>query len=185
MRQIKTRGGLCQGRGVSDASLSKWICAIPYCHLISENVEDFCGVKNYSCAQHKDLTESRRKRDHDDQDKLIDFFNNHNPLKIRNEAGIDKTLCSVVTGIVAGNDVNCYKAESIGIRLMKSIIGQNFQDLKLKRNDKVKSLSRNVIKIRGESVVINPKQLFNRIVCTATSTEQLRECFEYEHIQVS
>lgn len=45
MRQIKTRGGLCQGKGVSDASLAKWIAGIPFCHLISENVEEFCGVQ--------------------------------------------------------------------------------------------------------------------------------------------
>lgn len=131
-------------------------------------------------VQHKDLSEAREKRDHADQDKLLEFLSSHNPFKDRNESGNDGTLCSIVTGIVADKDVNCYNAESIGKHLMQSIIGQNFHDVKLKRNNKVKSLSRHVVKIRGESVAVNPKQLFNRIVCTSSNSDQLRKCFEYE-----
>lgn len=62
---------------------------------------------------------------------------------------------------------------------MLKLIGQNFEDMKLKRNDKVKTMNPHSIKIRYE-VVIDPRQLLNRIMCTATSQEQLEQCFEYE-----
>lgn len=54
-----------------------------------------------------------------EQDKLLNIFNDHNPFKIRNEdIELQKTLCSFVTGIIADKDVNCYDAESVGIRKM-------------------------------------------------------------------
>lgn len=63
---------------------------------------------------------------------------------------------------------------------MRELVGKDFEDLKLKRTDKVKTLHPHTIKIRDETVVIDPRQLFNRIICTATSAERLEKCFEYE-----
>lgn len=191
MRQIKTRGGLIHGRGTTDISLNKWISSIPYCIKIGKNisfkttingffnkcehVEDFLRLKRYSSSQHKDLSDSRLIRDNHDQDLLIEFFRDHNPFSVGDEKG----LYSISTGVVAGDDINCHDAEGVGLRIISRIVGENFEDVKLKRNDKVKTLNPHSIKIRNESIAVDPRP-FNRILCTVTSSEQLENCFSYE-----
>ena len=65
---------------------------------------------------------------------------------------------------------------------MKTVDGQNFSELKLKRSSKVKSLASltNSINIKGETITVNSAQLFNRIICATKNDEELRECFKYE-----
>lgn len=153
MRSIKTIGGLTHGRGVTDASLSKWVAAVPYCYLISEQIDEFSGVRNYSSQQHRDSSASRQNRDWSDQDKLLQFFSDYNPFSVRNENGQEASLCCIATGILAEDDVNCHEAESHGMKIMNSIIGENFKDLKLKRSNRVKSLSAYTIKIQGNFLI--------------------------------
>ena len=62
------------------------------------------------------------------------------------------------------------------------MLGKNFAEVKLKRNDKVKSLSsaNKCFKIRDDVIAANPQQQFNRIICIATTTSRLKECLCYE-----
>lgn len=78
--------------------------------------------------------------------------------------------------------INCDSAKEIGENLLLKCIGNDFQDLRLKRNDKVKPLSfmfKN-LKVYDQEAQINPTQLFNRILCTFKSEDTLKKCFEFE-----
>lgn len=133
-------------------------------------------MRRYTSLQHKELSESRIQRDNADQDLLMNFFEYRNPFRV----GIDKGVFSIYTGIIGGSDINCYNAECHGKSIMSKLVGQNFEEIKLKRNDKVRTLNPHTVKIRNEIVTIDPRQLFNRIVCSCTSPQQLEECFNFE-----
>lgn len=96
--------------------------------------------------------------------------------------GTNEELVSLTTGIVASAEINCDKAKEIGENILQKSIGNNFQDLKLKRNDKVKSLgfAHKTIKVFDQVSPVNSTQLFNRILCSCKSEDHLKECFKYE-----
>ena len=62
------------------------------------------------------------------------------------------------------------------------MLRKNCAEAKPKRNDKVKSLSsvNKCFKLRDDVIQINPQQLFNRMICIATTTSKLEECLCYE-----
>jgi len=43
-----------------------------------------------------------------------------------------KELISISTGVVGNEKVNCYKAKEVGQQIIKDIIGENFNGVKLK-----------------------------------------------------
>lgn len=73
------------------------------------------------------------------------------------------------------------KQRSLG-KIINKIIGTKYSDLRLKRNDRVKPLSFGVtsVKIKSEEVSVNPALLFSRILCSASSSDEIKQCFKYE-----
>ena len=80
------------------------------------------------------------------------------------------------------DDTNCDEAVECDSLATAHMLGKNFAEVKLKRNDKVKSLSsvNKCFNIRDHVIPVNPKQLFNRMICIATTTSKLKECLCYE-----
>ncbi|KAB0797138.1 hypothetical protein PPYR_08132 [Photinus pyralis] len=177
MRRMKTSGGLTHGRGITDSTLSRWISGMPQCLQVSEALENFSGVITLTSEQHVELRSSRIERDQQDLRKLFDW------LEIRNPFNPDiKELMSISSGVVANSDVNCDKAAEIGEKVISRIIGTNYNVLRLKRNDKVRSLlsGSSSVKINGEQKTVDPALLFSRILCSASSPEEIKQCFKYE-----
>ncbi|KAE8747077.1 hypothetical protein FOCC_FOCC006215, partial [Frankliniella occidentalis] len=178
MRHLKT-SGLTRGRGITESTLAQFVAALPHCVPLCHNLEAFCGVRSASSEQHVELRASWQVRDSKDRDQFLAWLEAHPPFEERPQ----DMLVSLSTGIVADSSINCDMAWEIGFKSMKSMHGQNFADLKLKRKDKVKSLAAMTsnIKIAEEEVTINPNQLLNRIICMLDlSSGSLSDYLEYE-----
>lgn len=176
MRSMKSSGGLTHGRGISASTLARWVHSMPATSRVIEAVHDFSGVVKVSSEQHVELRESRQKRDRDDMKMMLNWFKMHNPFSH------SSLLSSLSSGLVADSTVNSDDALQIGITAMKNMSGHLFSDVHLKRKDAVKPLASvtKSITVRGEAVVINPNQLFHRIVCTIRGEEELAEYLKYE-----
>jgi hypothetical protein len=64
----------------------------------------------------------------------------------------------------------------------KAMTNGNFSDVKLKRNDKVKTIASvaNTVTIRNERVTINPAVLFSRITCILRDSSEMEVYLSYE-----
>lgn len=71
MRLMKSKGGLTQGRGFTDSSLTKWVLGMPIMNQVTQAVEEFAGVLSSSTEQHIDTRPTRQVRDNSDVEKLI------------------------------------------------------------------------------------------------------------------
>ena len=121
MRSMKSNGGLTRGRGLTDSVLTKWILGMPIMQKVSETIEDFVGVASSSTEQHIDARPTRQARDNADVQKLQQWFQNHEPFSALNNT------VSLSTGIVGGNEIDCYNAQSIGFKVIEAMIGKVFQ----------------------------------------------------------
>ena len=135
------------------------------------------GVTFESSEQHVELRELRQARDIRDTDIFIGWIKDHEPF-----CATRPELISLSNGIVGDDKINCDTAVETGINAMNRMVGMNFADIHLKRTDKVLSLGSLTasVKVHGEEVIVNTLQLFNRIICTVKTDEELAACFEYE-----
>lgn len=108
-----------------------------------------------------------------DISKWCSWCANHPPLLEINR------VVFLRTGEVGTEDMDCFIAREVGIRCMKTMVGQIFESLKLKRNDNVISLNRS-LKMAGKKVIVNPLTLFERICITKTFEDDLKELFKFE-----
>ena len=104
---------------------------------------------------HKDhvkLRQARVTRDDTDRKHPCGWYRSHNPFEYT-----DKLVC-IFTGVEADDSsIDCDNAVSVGLQQQKEMIGQNFADLKLQRNRRVRPLSamRSTINVRNEPLVVN------------------------------
>lgn len=177
MRSMKTSGGLTHGRGVTDSVLSQWVLGMPICAEVCDNIEAFCGVSFSTSEQHVELRDSRQSRDISDTTTFIKWIMMHEPF-----SAARSELISLSTGIVADDSINCASAVECGMAALKRMVGKSFEDIHLKRSDKVLSLAtmNSAVKVNDDVVVVDTMQLFNRIICTVKSDEELANCLKYE-----
>lgn len=175
MRSIKTTGGLTHGRGFTDSSLARWIAGMSVCMPVTTAMEDFLECKSVSSEQHMELSRSRQQRDKTDLSKILDWLDEYNPFKCQE-------FTSVFSGRIATPDINCDLADEIGKTILTKNIGKLFTDIKCKRTEQIKNFSQmsNNIKINKNYVNVSPMQLFNRIICSNKTPDEIRECFRFE-----
>ena len=77
---------------------------------------------------------------------------------------------------------NAEQAYNLGKTLAGEQKGKCVGDIKLKRSDKVTSISAatNSISARGQQVEINSELLFMQITCTIMKHKQMKEYLKYE-----
>lgn len=78
--------------------------------------------------------------------------------------------------------VNCDNAFEVGCIAASAMTNGYFSDVKLKRNDKVKTIASmaNTVTIRNERVTINPDVLFSRITCILRDSSEMEVYLSYE-----
>ena len=71
-------------------------------------------------------------------------------------------ILSIASGVVGGNNINCHKTRKVGIASMSKIIGQTFNNIKLKRSEKVLPLLAvsSTVKVHEEEMPIDLVLLF-------------------------
>ena len=136
MRTIKSRGGLTSGRGMSDYVKMLWVGSMHRCSKVHESMTSSTCLQHQTSEQHQELGKSRIKRDWDDLQKVVAFFQQFNPF-----VGKEK-LQSIFSGLkVSKNDgVNCNDVEKVGFTIQQKLDGFNYVDVSIKRNDRVKTL---------------------------------------------
>ncbi|GBO19604.1 hypothetical protein AVEN_32170-1 [Araneus ventricosus] len=143
---------------------------------ICDGIEKCYGVDLTRSDQHLGISDSRVKRDNDDCRKTVEWLKHYNPFPE------NSNLISISTGVVGDSRVNCHMAKQEGTLGIKRIEGNNFHAVKVKRNGRVKTLAlmSNAIKVRDESVSINPTTLFQRFSIAKQSGEELEDFQAYE-----
>ena len=73
-------------------------------------------------------------------------------------------------------------AVSVGSQHHIDMTGQNFEDLKLERNGRVRPLSAmgSTIKVRNELLVVNEQHTLNRMLAFRQTSNDLRQYVQYE-----
>ncbi|GBN29562.1 hypothetical protein AVEN_132358-1 [Araneus ventricosus] len=139
---------------------------------VSEVLKDFCEKSFVSSEQHVEFRPSRESRVDSDLVKLYNWLQLHNPLNVSCPKHL---LINIASGLVADDKTNCGNARDVEEKLLSSIAGGSFWEVKLQREKRVTPISAtsNTLIIRNESVEFNPLQLFARIAAVQFNIPQL------------
>lgn len=91
--------------------------------------------------------------------KLSEWFSSHYPLPEIN------LIISIASGVVGDSKINCHEARDVRITSMSKLTGLTFNNIKLKRADKLVPLlaMSSTIKVHNEKVPVDPILLFQRM----------------------
>lgn len=114
MRSVKSRGCLTCGRGFSESVRMTWVHTMHRCAGVHQTMTTITGLQHATSDQHVEMRNSRVKRDMMDQEKMVKWFQCHNPF-----CAVSASLCSLSTGLTAcdDSDVTCDEAEKIGEKI--------------------------------------------------------------------
>ena len=179
MRALKNRGGLTRGRGFSESVRLTWIYTMHRCAGIHQAMTDVTGLVSRTSEQHAEFGKSRLRRDMKDQQKMISWFEQHNPF-----IQPIQELCSLSTGLTTtdGDGVNCDNADAIGTRVQKQMDGCMFGNVSMKKKDCVKSLLhlQKGVTVDSKVIPINCGTLFTRLVVLVERQTDMEPYFKYE-----
>ena len=127
--------------------------------------------------QHEELAKSRYQRDFDDLQKTLEWPDSFNPFD-----GTRTAFQSLSLGLVADESINCDNAEEVGKEIHTKLEHASVAKCTIKRSDQVKSLGilRNVVKIKSQTVNIDPTRLFSRLVVLLERCPDLKPYFHFE-----
>ncbi|GBO16692.1 hypothetical protein AVEN_9724-1 [Araneus ventricosus] len=119
---------------------------------VCEGLEDLANVKMDTTDKHVHASDSRLKRDTEDIKKLLEWFLLHDPFQV-----VEKII-SIASEVVSDENINCHNAREVGITSMTKMYSQSFNNIKLKRVDKVLPLLTisSALKVHDEKVPIDP-----------------------------
>ncbi|GBM52909.1 hypothetical protein AVEN_197215-1 [Araneus ventricosus] len=152
MKSMQTDGGISRGRSTQKSVISKWVHSIHATNTVCEGLEDLANVKMNTTDKYVDASDSRVKRDIEDIKKLLEWFLLHDPFPV-----VEKII-SIASGVVGDEKINCHNALKVGIMSMTKMFVQTFNNIKLKRVDKVLLLLpiSSAIKVHDKKVPIDP-----------------------------
>ena len=109
MRSLKSRGGLTRGRCVTESVRMMWTNIMHRCADMHNAMTTLTGHQHKTSVQHIELNQSRLKRDNEDLQKIISFFDKHDPFD-----SCEPQLKCVVSGLTATDTdyINCNDAEN-------------------------------------------------------------------------
>ena len=139
---------------------------IPQCAPICNALEDFCGVPSRTSEQHNDLRTTTSARDSNHFTTLYNWLDLHSPFSYASVDG----LVRVSSGIVAESSANAEDAYSIGKNVADKLTGKTYGDVKLKRTEKVISVS----------AAINSNLLLMRVTCIIKKKTEMKEYLSHE-----
>ncbi|XP_050518957.1 uncharacterized protein LOC126893059 [Diabrotica virgifera virgifera] len=176
MKSMKTHGGISRGRSTKESVISKWVYGMHAMNTVCEGLQVLANVRMDTTDQHVDASDSRLIKDAKDIKKLLDWFSSHDPFPKINK------IISIASGVVIDDKINCHKAREVGIASMAKMTGETFNNIKLKRSEKVLPLlaASSTLKVHEEEVAIDPVLLFQRMSITEAFEDEIEKIFEYE-----
>lgn len=182
MRSMKSQGGLTRGRGMTESVRHQWVYSMHHCAAVQEAMSSLTNRPHHTSEQHVELGKSRSELDTKDFEKVLEWFEQHNPFIVE-----VPTLRSLSSGITASNEdgINCDESEEVGQMIQQSLDGASVNSAKIKRSDHVKTLQdlKIGIKVGNKSVHIEPAVLFMR--CTAIAQRQSEDFESYFNHELS
>ena len=138
MRSVKSREDLSRGRGMYENARTIWIHSMHRLAGVHGAMSALTGQIHQASDQHVKEREARIERDQRDIRTLQNWFEDRSPFTDTKE------LVSVANGITASKEsgINCDNAEEIGAKIQQSLDDVNYQMSKIKRSEKVKTMSR-------------------------------------------
>ena len=129
MRSLKSRGGITRGRGITESVRVMWINTMHHCTSVHNAASTYTNTLLRTSEQHVNLSSSRIKRDNEDLEKLLLWFDAHEPFD-RNEP----SLKSLSSGIMAStdDDINCDDAQTVGEKSQEGLSMYVFKMQRLK-----------------------------------------------------
>ena len=125
MAGIKSSGGLTHGRGFSESSRVLFLLSSPICADVSQSIFQLTGLSPNDGDGYRDLTAARIRRDMSDIDKLLQAFIARGPSKKTSEK-----LASLPTGLTAPDSLNVDDVQSVGNKILASMIGHSVSEYK-------------------------------------------------------
>ena len=177
MRSIKSVGGLTRGRGFQESTSLLWLLSMPACGEVHKALQEVTVLSQPDGdAVHKDISQSRLKRDAKDLQTVLDYLQERKPFTQNS-----KELHSLSSGIVGEGSVNVDSAKTIGDAILISMVGKSVSQHKFVKKDQVCTLASSVyVSCEGEKIEINPQQLYQRLIVAGIGNIQLTELFQYE-----
>jgi hypothetical protein len=181
MRSAKSRGGLTHGRGMAEGVRVMWLKSLHRCATVHAAMLTLTNMDSGKLdVQHVELGRTRSKRDFSDLEKMVEWFEVHNPFDVS-----DGRLRSLSSGITAveGDEVNCDQAEHVGQQIMLQMDNVIFGDVVLKKAAQARTLADVCCKVIGASskLPVDSTVLFNRLLVVAQrSAADMAPYFAYE-----
>ena len=97
MRSLKATGGLTRGKGMSETQRIVWLLSMPITTEVNNAMQELTEFDYTTSEQHKDMSNSRIKRDMKDTKTILEF------VKARDPFSEDSTLRIIVTVFIADN----------------------------------------------------------------------------------
>ena len=178
MRSGKSEGGLTHGRGVTETVRTMWLSTLTECSAVHEAMMHLTDVEKH-VAEHVETTDARMKRDKQDLDGLVKYFESYSPFRFNDTSRVISLATSIATSTDDG--INCDTALTAGYVAQERWDGKRYGDVKLTKSDKAKTMSALTNKIRGSNVhTIDPHSLFHRLILVAERQQSVESCFAYE-----
>ncbi len=175
MRSMKTTGGLTRGRGMTETQRLVWLLSTNACSQVNLAMQELTSVGYLTSEQHKDLSVARQKKDTCDTQELLGFLTARSPF------GENPHLHSIVTGVNADATVNVDCAKAVGDKILTGMVGKTVTQHSFQKKEQSVTLdSSNKVKIREETIHIDPQLLFQRLVTVGRHNDNLEEVFQYE-----
>ena len=175
MKSLKGTGGLTHGSRMTEEQRALWTMSAPIMSELNTAIQEFNKLTYTTSEQHKDSTEARIERDASDLSKIVTRLISCSPFTS------DPSLRNVINGMVGKSDVDVHEYESVGMNIIKRMIGQPIFSFSFKRKDKAITLGNpSAVKVAPDRT-IDPNLLFQRfLVVSRTGHLSLEEVMRYE-----
>lgn len=178
MKAAKSEGGLSRGRMKNSNSGHKcWVQTLNHFSKVNQLME--ADVEQHK-PLHKELAETRVKRDVEAIALALKWFAEHNPFDDKRDK---KLLVSFSTGYTSNADdtVNVDRAIDIGRKMQMKLDGKSVtHTMEVKFKAQTLSSLRNIPKINEKKTHLNSIKLFNRLVIFAQRGMTIETSLRYE-----
>ena len=163
MKNVKTAGGLTDGRGMGESQRTQWLLSMPACAELNIAMQELTGVSNCTSDQHKEATYTRQSRDEKDTLAILAYLNARSLFFTT-----DPSLRNIASGVAADCSVDVDKAKDIGRTILQSTLGKSVAHYTFKRKGQAVTMdARHLPKVDGDSIQADPQLLFQRLVTVA------------------
>ena len=166
---------------MTEVHRSVWIKSLHACSQINQSMQDFTGTTYQTSEPHVEASHARVKRDKEDTDKIVTFFTTINLF-----VDSDKSLRTIVSGVVAHESVNADQTVKVGANILESMQNKPITDHFFKRKEQAITLGSltmldSTTNKETNNVQIDPQILFQRHMLIAANENLNTEyMFSYE-----